>query len=788
MLRLFVLSHQTRLESSNSFQNDNKRRLSFNTHQFYSYVFANRANLAAQNNQAIIEQGMQHAMTRITTTPSKRSANRTKKLISVDEVMIRKEKEKHNKLIQFFSTLKIQPNFRAALRSLKSAHLEQVLYGNNTDVIAAKYQFLNHENIVEKFLALEKEHHYFSVEGQQTNNNLEKYKVLVNLCQLLGDCVENNSENEYAHIAYKMLVIFNKDHVEDILKAFDGYLKAHNYLDIHSFLHALKFSIPNNRFSVDLKQWRKFILYNGQLAMKIFAMAPAIENKLNRSPKDFNEAYETAKLIDLVKLSHYKNANKNPALADLCVECKISEAVFEECLSLEKSAKTKDNLPNIIIDGNEINQPGYYFVKLSIVDSNIDPNVFLSGYFTGCCLKMGCNFAFDGQQCIEDAIKYENNSLYVLLKARHEGVSKADLFNSRGHINNKKVVLVGGSYTCITEHHNVLFDTWDNRIFADNAVIIPFLQEFSRQVTEAKDSKVVRVLIGMGGKMPPYGKNAEPVTNPEAILQGQQHPDSSSQTLVYFSKSRHEYLVNALKNFLLDSGLSESVLDAFMRPQDIFSFKQCEELKILLQTNTVKCLLKQSDNVASLIDDFKNKPDTLFLGRILRHLPTDLHAALMDELTSHGWDWMIWNSARLGKVLSTLLGEGQQERLIKSLGQEKIQRIIPTLKKFNLLLHELQEKLQASVAELFWKDLLQSYHPAPDVFDFMILLKALPDTELALFFQRIDPETIQPFIDVLINEKSCRDFLPEEKQKVVMKFLEEWMSTKQVFSVGSCKF
>ena len=199
--------------------------------------------------------------------------------------------------------------------------------------------------------------------------------------------------------------------------------------------------------------------------------------------------------MEIAKQLRYKNANQYPELANLCMEKNIPESVFDECLQVNIRRKTKDNLPNILLDGNELNLPGYYFLKLPIDD----PRAYILGHYTACCQSMGGN----SQTCVIDGITLPNNGFYVLLKANNNNIGRSDIFNDNARINYDKFTLVGQGYAWLNRNNNLVFDSWENlRPLVDDDVIVPFLKEFASRLTTAKGSDILGVNIGTGGKTP----------------------------------------------------------------------------------------------------------------------------------------------------------------------------------------------------------------------------------------------------------------------------------------------
>lgn len=505
--------------------------------------------------------------------------------------------------------IKNKAKFRSALRTLDSVDLEIILYGNNTDPIKDTYVFPSEESILEQFQKIEDEHGYFDSTQEEAAGLafIQFFKI----AKIVGDFIENNNDETnsvaFEH-AYKMLVIFYQD-PDKILKPVNDYLNA--FMNTDAPLHdALIYPIPSDVTKIqsghlDLKGWQALIQKNGPKATRFFGNAFAIQKHTENggAPQTIEEATSAA------KKAQFRFAFLFPELAELCVNYGVSEKIYETCLNIHfrikgrtheeiKSEKkgtvskeeeskifkdvppdlsmeerqmaldvlknykprSSDHLPDEVIDGSMIGKPGYVFMKLP----KNDHHAYLLGQVTNCCQSIGGA----SEQCVIDGINLENNGFYVLLKAKskpsttEKEVKFPPAFTvekDEKKINYEAYEIVGQGYTWLSKDGNLVFDSWENRTpTRDDQVITPFLEAFSKKITQSKDGPM-RVSIGKGGKTPKVYKE-KTSSKAETILTGTPYGDSIDQSEVYCNKERRNEYITQLTE-VLDS-LLESKIEA----------------------------------------------------------------------------------------------------------------------------------------------------------------------------------------------------------------------------------
>lgn len=468
------------------------------------------------------------------------------------------------KLNDFFEPIKSNAGFRKALREIGAHHLEDNLYGNHTDPIIfnTTHFLLSEETYLPTYIPI------------NIGNQLPQ---LFFLCKLVADYFEKNND-EYDSVArlhaFKIALLFSKPSLKETIEAFSSYIKTHNYSHAAKPAHdALLYPEidPEDRsyWKLDsLPFWQQHIYKKGIVAAKLFKLAIAIEAKLERSPKDFQEAVNTVKMIT------YANASLYPELADLCISYFIDENTFDRCLEIEKNRKTEDNLPEVIIDSETYcGYPGYYLIKLPIDD----PRAYILGHITKCCQSIGAH----SEKCVIDGITLKNNGFYVLLKAKNKSESHS-LFQANKKIDYLHYTIIGQGYAWLSSTGNLTFDSWENLHQGDNDIIFNLLTAFAEQVT--KKGNILRVTIGKGGKTPKKFKERGIASPPEKILEGHQYPDSHEQYIVYSNKEKIEKLRHKLLNLLLrESKKPNEYLHRFVDKIVLHSYQDFELLFALFE-------------------------------------------------------------------------------------------------------------------------------------------------------------------------------------------------------------
>lgn len=173
----------------------------------------------------------------------------------------------------------------------------------------------------------------------------------------------------------------------------------------------------------------------------------------------------------------YERHAEYPELSELFLQHHHDESFFNRCLDISKEHKTKDNLPEVVIDGKQAGHAGYYLVKLPVND----PHLFILGHLTNSYHSIN-NYR---KECIIDALRQENNGYYVLLKSDSSQPPIID-----GKLNSA-CQITAAAYTWLNKDKSALvLSSLDGK---DSAIFESLLPAFCKQLTN--QTTVFSVLI-----------------------------------------------------------------------------------------------------------------------------------------------------------------------------------------------------------------------------------------------------------------------------------------------------
>jgi len=440
----------------------------------------------------------------------------------------RKEKNR-----AYFPFLKNKPelarNFRAILRQLNAESLEKELFEDCEDRLKPPnlcYQFPDEAAILREFEKLNAHYGFFSSLDTKLSARLLK---LFRACKLIADYIEcnNGPENDLAFLhAYKIAVITEGTEPFKLLKRLMASQESNKPL--HDLLIQ---DFPSNTPPLqDMKGWRAFIEKYSQKGLEIFQIASEIEAITEgKAPGDMPEATRIASRIS------YPRYEENPELALICRKYRVREKHFNRCLELEKTAKSRDRLPEVLVDGKEAGYPGYFIVKLPFND----PRKYVLGHITNCCQSIGGH----SEACVVDIATLETSGVYVLLKGKGSYPPMLDKAIDYRHFS-----IVGQGYAWLSKNHNLVLDSWENlRPETDDAVITALMPILGKQLTsqDGEHENLYALIIGTGGKTPEALKQL-PEIHPEVMAAGFQYLDSKKQRLLYLNKTRYENILSPL--------------------------------------------------------------------------------------------------------------------------------------------------------------------------------------------------------------------------------------------------
>lgn len=399
----------------------------------------------------------------------------------------------------------------------------------------AEYGFPDDKIITENFLSYFASHPSFNKKNSKIF--IENFIRFFKFYKLVSDLIEKNDtkSNAIYDYAFKALIIFES------LSKFDRFITSqggHYTKPVHDILTL--FTLPNGK-NFHLSAWQALIRVYGITVLKYLGRACEIEKKLSemdgkenghRAPCSLNEIKNAAARLT------YSRANEYPELAEICLEYQVPEKDFNDCLAIELDRKEKDNLPDVIIDGDQFNAPGYYLVKLPVDD----PRAYILGHITHCCQSIGGAT----HKLVEMAMMREDQGFYVLLKRKGSGLSLP--FTTENKIDYENFDIVGQGYTWMNRYRdfdndsdaetiNLVIDSWENkRPEIDDQAAVRMLFAFGEQAMKV-DPRIMRITIGSGGKTPKYFAHSSPVRLPEVMRATEKSFDSQFQTLICFNKN-----------------------------------------------------------------------------------------------------------------------------------------------------------------------------------------------------------------------------------------------------------
>ncbi|KTD08322.1 hypothetical protein [Legionella jamestowniensis] len=427
-----------------------------------------------------------------------------------------------------FRTMLLQLNTPNALS------LEKILFDSKevqTSSIPEKFIMPAEEKLQEVFKEKNSIYGYFRADDLEA---FQQFSLVYKFIQLASNYIncDNSEQTELYECAYKTLVCFGnlKDQTE--LKMLE---RIEQFLLTKQASQAANKSIPTlmdlqigKKNGINFDEWSQFIKKYGVKTLTFFARAQDIEEKLKRVPQTPAEAFNALAQTD------YKRYWEDPELAKVCEQYNVPETVFNRCLDLEvnKLWKTKDNLPNITVNGSdpEINKSGYYLVKLPIKD----PRSLILGYITNDCQSIGSK----GELCVLDGISSEHNGFYVMLKKKE---SKKDVspFLQDKSIDYENFEIVGQGYAWLSMSGNLTIDSWENARQKDDQTAVAMLKKFSQMVISQSNGNIVQVTTGRDSPRTPSAfSKALSLKYAEIMEEGTQYNDSKSQTLIAIDREK----------------------------------------------------------------------------------------------------------------------------------------------------------------------------------------------------------------------------------------------------------
>lgn len=285
--------------------------------------------------------------------------------------------------------------------------------------------------------------------------NRPLYKKILPSFQAAQVIEENSGADEFA---FKAAVLFvNEEQIGQYLAK-----NRKNNPDNQQLVHdAFQFNLPEKGKDWTPKKWRALLQQDQRIANHL-GSASEIEQFVKDNdgvefPKNYKDVRSRAADIS------FKRSKENPAFADLAFEYGLSEKVFNYGLDiLQKSAKTRENLPNIFIDGADLGKDTkkYYMTKME----TSDPKGLILGHITHCCqsiYKTGHHSAVHGTTS-------ENGGFYVWKEKTKGKITEDDK-------------IVAQSWAWIGKQGEVVFDSFESRGGTRGKLAQPFLEQFAHE-------------------------------------------------------------------------------------------------------------------------------------------------------------------------------------------------------------------------------------------------------------------------------------------------------------------
>ncbi|MCC2646263.1 MAG: serine/threonine-protein phosphatase 6 regulatory ankyrin repeat subunit A-like [Rickettsiaceae bacterium] len=320
------------------------------------------------------------------------------------------------------------------------------------------------------------------------NDSKAKFERFFKIAVELRDESKSFPQNEFndaVNNIYKLCK--DNDNSEKIIEKAQNLFKNADSASDRALHDFCLFKLPDNNNWTPQK-WYELALKNKKI-MKFLGRADAVEQHLGNAPSSYQEtlnslmdiSYTRAKDIDSLDESNLSPAiNKSDLkkFAELCVLTGIKEKAFNTGLDvlLDPNLKTQDNLPNIIIDGKDVNDvldnkfSKYYMAKLPVGD----PRGLVLGELTNCCQSIGNHAAL----AAIDGMKNADAGFYAVFEKSQE--NQIDIEKDR---------ILAQSYAWLgkpTEKGGraLVFDSWERLGRDNNKLLDPFYSKFADVVSE----------------------------------------------------------------------------------------------------------------------------------------------------------------------------------------------------------------------------------------------------------------------------------------------------------------
>jgi len=301
--------------------------------------------------------------------------------------------------------------------------------------------------------------------------------------------------------AYKLATLFSNE--GEAGRYLDQYAKEWAEGDTKQPMHnALLFEFPKTG-KWNIHRWKNLVLRYGPAASEYLGNAIAIEARLAEDGHAFPTTLR--ELQDAQALCTFSGSEKNPDFARLLMKLKLPQHIFDTGLEVLERAKTKDNLPEMYIDGALIGHPNFYMEKLPAGS----PIGLVLGEITNCCQSLDKG----GHACAVHGTTSENGGFYVW-KHKTKGKRTPD------------DAIIAQSYAWLGKDKMLVLDSYERLGSAYDAFLQTFLEQFAH---ELKGTGIRALHIGNGGQTPKL--DLEIAAAPAVPIDGVVY-DSETQYLV----------------------------------------------------------------------------------------------------------------------------------------------------------------------------------------------------------------------------------------------------------------
>ncbi|KTD45746.1 hypothetical protein Lrub_2543 [Legionella rubrilucens] len=493
-------------------------------------------------------------------------------------------------------------HFRRMLRQTGS-ELEEVLYGNQEDPLGPAmpgYEIPDDETIFALFQPLNARYHFFKRDDDET---VQQFKLFFKIGKMVNLYLEKSGADDGAIglQAYKMLVWHGFTPGRNPFARIESHVSTHGASLEKPLSDSLKPDLPINDPPIKkFEQWRKLIALHGQIAIMLLQQAQPIEQGLKKNRLTLTSALQQAAAL------RYGRAREYPELATLCYLYNRPQSLFDQCLALRPLIKTRDRLPDLVIEGRDFGYKGYSLVKMPAND----PNAYLLGEITHCCQSMGAA----SESIVRDGLLFENNGFLVLLKEKKPGAGPPrDL---QGAIRYSDYEIVAHGYLWNSASGLVL-DSFESLRAADEPAGIALLQQYGRAVLQEYPQYRL-FLLGAGGKTPAalvHEANLPLLFLTDPMLEGKQHLDSFLQFVL--AERDLDERRDALRRRLSDNklGWDPDDLARLIAVDSLYTDSQFDSIESTLFDENACQIIRsfEAENPEKFSRFFLKKPD-VFLG------------------------------------------------------------------------------------------------------------------------------------------------------------------------------